>query len=349
MALGYLSKQIMLVFPAGIVAALLLVPRARRHAGRVWPWLAILLSLAGLLPILYWNREHDWVTFAHTAHHFESGVHGGSKILRTLPEFLSSQLLVVSPLTFLLFAAVAVGSFLGWRRASSRVRLLLLLSAVPFLGFLLLSIRQKVQPNWPAACYPAGMALLAGWALAEFTAGRRIDRLRRLFRPGLFFGAILAALILLVPFAIPLAGLGGKRVDLTRRLTGWRRTGEAVGKVLHALPEGSILIADSRQLVSQLAFYVPGQPEVFLVPRHQRPVKNQYDIWPGPVQMTGSDALIVMRAGDAVPAHLAALFEKVEKLAAVDLSRGPDAERRRNPEDNRSFELYRGRRLARWP
>ena len=61
------------------------------------------------------------------------------------------------------------------------------------------------------------------------------------------------------------------------------------------------------------------------------------------------DSLIVIRAGGHVPAHLAALFDSVEKLALVDLSRGPETERRRHPEDNRRFELYRGRRLSRWP
>ncbi|MDH3359710.1 MAG: glycosyltransferase family 39 protein, partial [Desulfobulbaceae bacterium] len=72
---GLLSKQMMLAYLVLMIIFLFTSKRDRRHLSSLRPYLVIILALAALLPPLWWNMQHDWITFKHTAHHFESNPH----------------------------------------------------------------------------------------------------------------------------------------------------------------------------------------------------------------------------------------------------------------------------------
>jgi 4-amino-4-deoxy-L-arabinose transferase-like glycosyltransferase len=322
--LGILSKQMMMAFPPLLLLFLALSPTDRFILKKPALALAIIGAFAFLAPVIWWNIGNDWITLRHTAHHFEGNRQGGFFFLITFGEFVGSQFLLISPLTYFLLITVAATLAMKWRSCERSTRLLLILSIVPLVVITLMSLRQRVHPNWPAAFYPAGMILLAGWATGHISSGSSIDRWRRLFKPGVAVGFILALLTYAMPFAIDGLSLGGAKLDPTRRLHGWSEMGREVGAVLSRLPrpEMTFVLTQSRQLTSELAFYLPDQPRVFkYTPPHRRP-DSQYDLWPGVEQKRGWDGLIVLLAGRTMPDEMAQAFKSIEHVGDFDVTMG---------------------------
>jgi hypothetical protein len=98
------------------------------------------------------------------------------------------------------------------------------------------------------------------------------------------------------------------------RLQGWHQLGAEAGAALGEVPrpENTFVLALNRQVTSELAFYMPGQPKVYNWRRPGVP-ESQYDIWDGPP--VGWDALLVFPGSDStVPAAVNGCFQDVRRL-----------------------------------
>lgn len=333
---GLLSKQIMAIFPLLTIVFLLASREQRGHLRTPGPYLVLLVPALAAVPMLLWNARHGWVTLHHTASHFSRHVDGFLPALTSLATFVGSQLLVLSPLAPALFVAVGVASAKQWRQIGSGARLLWTFSLPPLLAFAILSVRQNVNANWPAVCYLSAAVLLSLWARGALPVTLETQRVRRLFAPAVAIGAAFAVVTYAVPFLVVPLGVAGTARDPTARLRGWRSLGVEVGRVLGSLPdrERTLLVADSRQLVSELAFYTPGQPRAFALPHHGERSASQYDLWGWPGDRTGSNALIVMGAGREPPDALRRAFRSLVPLGPLILARA-DGEQHR-------YSLFRG-------
>ncbi|MBU0516600.1 MAG: glycosyltransferase family 39 protein [Proteobacteria bacterium] len=342
--LGLLSKQTMLAFPVLTGVLLLANSSFRHHLRRPGPYLGLGLALLWLTPVLWWNQGHHWITFWHTTHHFQPSFQGLLIAPAGAALFVGGQLLIFSPLVWLLM--VAVGGRMSWPRAAGRegrALMLVIFGFWPLLGVLGLSLFQPVNPNWPAVFYPAGMVLLAAWAGGRVSAGPRLDRRRRLFMPAMAIGAAFALATFSLPYVFRIPSLAGSRIDTTARLRGWQELGRAIGKVLAGLPrrQKTFLLAHRRQEAGGLAFYVPGRPRVYqwrFVPGR---IESQYHIWPDPTDRIGWDALVVWPALRPVPSDLIAAFKSVRLLTTIH--------RPGQPPGRRGYAVYLGRGLIAWP
>jgi hypothetical protein len=341
--LGLLAKQTMLAFfPA--TALFLVLSRSDRATLRhpmTWAW--GLSSLTALIPVLWWNAQHDWLTVRHTSEHF--GV-GGGNALRNLfnaAEFLGGQAGLASPLIFALIVLVGGACLTALPRCDRRSCYLLCFGALPLAGVALLSFTQRVQPNWPAPFYGAAMVLLAGWAAEAVKFQPGVDRYRTWFKPGLALGAVFAFVTCLVPFSIEPLGLAGTKIDTTARLRGWKQLGEAIGRAKASLPrteDTMIVMATDRSPVSEVAFYAPGNPRVY---RWNAPgmIDSQHEVWGGPTNAADRDALIVTPAGCPVPADLTELFQRVERREEILIPLGKQR--------HLTYQLWYGVASRAWP
>lgn len=64
---GLLAKYPIVLLAAAAAGFLLSDPAARRWLARPHPYLAVLLALALFSPVLIWNAQHDWASFAFRA------------------------------------------------------------------------------------------------------------------------------------------------------------------------------------------------------------------------------------------------------------------------------------------
>ncbi|MDR3568682.1 MAG: glycosyltransferase family 39 protein [Syntrophobacteraceae bacterium] len=335
--LGLLSKQVMGGFIVLMFVFVAVSKEDRRLLKSPRLYLVCLLGLAALLPDVLWNVGHGWITLHHTETHFAGS---RSAFFLTFADFIGGQIALISPITWLLFVTVAGISLARFKSLDKRSLYLLTFSLVPLSGIAALSLRQKIQPNWPAAVYTAGIVLLAAWGCGKFSGGSRLDAWRPYFKKGIIVGAVMALCTYGLPFwaaAVP-GRLASKVAD---RVEGWKHFGRQAGRALGDVPspQRTFLLTFDRKLAAELAFYVPGHPRVYVWRAPGAPPTSQYDLWEGP--KAGLDALIICPASDAgadTGAVSGYFGGGVKPLAGFV---GGDGHRR--------YSLYLGSSLKKWP
>lgn len=333
--LGLLSKQVMggFIVLMFVYAVLSKEDRGLLKSPRLY--LASLLGLSFLIPTLIWNAHHGWALLHCTEGHF-----GGSRsaFILTFGSFLGGQIGLISPITWVLFVCLSVALLVRLKSLDRRALYLLTFSILPLAGIAALSLRQKIQANWPAATYTAGMVLLAAWACGNISAGPKMDSWRPYFKKGIIVGAIMALFTYGLPYWAPLVPyrIADKVID---RVEGWghfgRQAGRALAKTPH--PKTTFLLTFDRMVSSELAFYVPGQPRVYTWHSPGTPRRSQYDLWSGP--KTGWDALILVPKGGS--RDIAALTGYFQSVKPLDRAIGGNL--------HRQYELYLGSGLKKWP
>ncbi len=327
--LGLLSKQTMLgIFPLA-AAFLLLSPadRPKLRSGWFWTWIAG--SCLFLIPVIIWNSQHGWVTILHTGHHFQSEAVSLTKHLAWLGEFAAGQFGVVSPILCGVVLSLLVLVPFHWKRMDRRERFLWCFSGLPLAGVFGLSFLQRVQPNWPAPFYVTGLVLAAGWSCGKISLGLNPQRFNW-YRAGLGLGAVCCVIILAFPFFSRRLGVEGTAFDPTVRLRGWRELGEKVEETLQKSCEKNrtfLLSATSRTAISPLAFYLPDHPRVY----HWNPagaIESQHDLWPGPREKRGWNALVILPENRSVPSNLRAAFDDITPLKEIAIPLGKSRFRR---------------------
>jgi hypothetical protein len=120
------------------------------------PWAAVslLLALAVVSPVLVWNAQNQWVSFAYQAGHGAGGAWQWDHVLR----YVLLQLLTYGPLLWWGWA--------GWLRSAPPVRRLGGFFALPWVVLVALSGGGSGLPHWTAPAWVA-FAPFAGVSLAR--------------------------------------------------------------------------------------------------------------------------------------------------------------------------------------
>lgn len=212
------SKYTAVLLAPATLLWLLLAPSMRGWLRRPYPWLASLIALAVFSPVLLWNVDHGWASFA------KQGARAADwdpqRSLQFLVELIGGQIGLATPLIALLSGA---GIVLAFRRAVARDPAWILLACftvLPAAVFAQHAIGDRVQANWPSVIFPA--AAIAATALTGIW--------RRLFAPAFALGAALVAIVwvqaIWMPVALPM------RLDPTLlRLGGWQSLAEDIEDV----------------------------------------------------------------------------------------------------------------------
>lgn len=325
--MGVLAKQMMLVLPVIACVFLLTDPSPNVKRRRWTNWAGLFVPLAGLLPTLWWNKQHVWITLEHTAHHFSTEEWKLKLALSWTIKHIAGQIAVAGPVMFVALTLAAA----GWRhaRSSSGRWFVWIMSVPPLTGITALALRQEINPNWPAAFYIGGMLLLAGWLHA------RPGGARSLTKAIWISGAALSTLACLTAVLIGPLGLEGSRLDFTKRANGWiefARQTDAVRtqqsdaeKTKNRLPVMGLDV--SRKYISSLAFYLPDQPRVWGW-RSKEGIVSQYDIWPDAFceLNPGDDLLLMTLPGRKPPQAVVARFENIRRAGAVSVPLGKASE-----------------------
>ncbi|MEF2229893.1 MAG: glycosyltransferase family 39 protein [Pseudodesulfovibrio sp.] len=318
-ALGILAKYMMLVFVVLAVVHALILHFRGQLPDRFWGrfLLALLAGAAiGMLPVLVWNWQNDWVGFRHVAR--QTAGKPGVSHLRIGPffEMLGAQAGLMAPWWFVLamlggWRAIKkgwvgpIGRFDGDYRNALQAALFFW----PLWGCITLwSIHSKTEANWTAASF-MGAAVVGGMGLMSWwDAPTRRNRGRAMLTGT-------AALLALLMFAAPLLPLPSE-YNITDRMRGWRDLGQEVGRLRQgafADPARVFVFSDHYDITAELAFYTPGQPLAHCAWIYDRRM-NQYDLWPGPnADKIGWDAVLVRERwyGEETDPAIRAMFDFV--------------------------------------
>ena len=351
LAFGSLSKQMMLVFPLLMVIYLLVSPTQRAAIRNPRLWLSILMGFAALIPVVVWQRQHGWITLTHMKEHFDRAEPTWVNHLGWFFQFPLTQAALYSPGTWAALLGVLGMALIRWKQGDRRTWFLLVFSAPALLAFHLLAARQDVHANWPAVFYLSGFVLLAAWmdVAALASLGDEVTRekwRRNAIKVGLFFSALMYAL----PMVVRPAGYAGdRRVDgYFGALRGASEAGVKAGEFLSKVPNPEktfVVVMGHRYHAARMAFYMPQQPRVF---RWQKDglIESQYEVWPGPADKKGWDALILYPAAESgvkreLASSLRKSFASTSKMGDVEVNIGKGSVH--------SYQVFLGSSLIAWP
>ncbi|AEV35989.1 glycosyl transferase, family 39 [Pseudovibrio sp. FO-BEG1] len=224
--LGLLSKYSVLFLGAGIILWLIWVPENRRYLLSWQLWLGGALAIAIFSPVLYWNSQHEWISFVKQ---FGRSVPEGYSI-KYIGEFIGAVAGLLNPLVFII-AMVGAWRVIRLMLKQDNAASLLVLTVLPFLIYLFFhSLHSRVQGNWPAPMYPT-LALFAGIVAAYPPAN--VGRWFKALAPtAVGLGVVLAGLVYVHAFTALNTSLGRK--DPTHQMRGWQQIGDEVARLAKA-------------------------------------------------------------------------------------------------------------------
>jgi 4-amino-4-deoxy-L-arabinose transferase-like glycosyltransferase len=251
MGLLLLSKYTGVFLLLGIAAWLLVWPDMRIWLTRREPYIGGAIALIIFSPVIFWNAQHHWASFAKQfGRALENSSAGG---LANVGAFVGIQAAFVSPLIFVFaMAGLGVAVWRGLRRQKPNWGLLALAAAPMLLYFLVHALSAEVLPQWPSAAYPT--AVIA--AVAAFSAplnGYRYPLLRYCFEAapwvGLVFTSAMCAQMALRPPIVSAVH------DPLSRFYGWAELASQTRAVADARHAGYVATSDYGT-DSTLAFYL---------------------------------------------------------------------------------------------
>ena len=320
--MGALCKHTMLLFAPCVLIFLLWSPRYRRWLATSLPYVALFVLLAFFTPVVLWNARHGWMGFLHTV--ALGSRHQNAPPLHWLGDFLGGQALVLGPFLFLaeLYALVSLARSPAAPDSRDDAGRFFVSFAAPILAACIgISLRSKLEANWPAPAHVMGIA-----AVALF-----ITRLRprgMAARAGILAACLisfLASIIAYFPtvltaFGRPISAVAAQKLNESY---GWPEIAGGVDAARRGLErEGKpvFVAAINYRTTSALAYYLPGRPEVRSLYLDGR--RDEYLLWTDPRALVGQNAVLCLDSDDPLAVSNARkVFVSVSPLSPVEVFR----------------------------
>ena len=314
-----LSKYQAALFCVGLGLAMLTVSARRRWLMRPQPYAAALLALAIVSPVLIWNSQHHWASFA-----FQAGRGAPSHGFNPLGPALAllAQAALMLPWIFIPMALAALGAARAGP-ADERRWFLLMLAAPTIILFTLTPVLGSLGlPHWP----------MPGWLLLFPLLGERLA-LAAQTKPWPRIWAAASALLLVVfgagaAYDADTGALGAalpklfKRGDPTAESIEWTAVRTELARRGDLAPPSSsapLIVSTQWNEAGKLSEALDDRAAVVVF----SPDPREFGLRQGNGGLVGRDALIVGRA-EALKRRLPALrgyFQSVAWAAPIIVGR----------------------------
>jgi len=180
--LALLGKFTAILLPMVVLLALLVDRGQWPLFARPYPWLAARLAVILFAPVVYWNYQHDWASFAYQWGHGTATDKGFSFL--KIGDYLVQQMSATLPWVFVAMVVATVTVHKQFAGLSSRFAALFVAGFwLPLVFFAVTGSISKSMHNWPVIAYVPGSILLAGalttWVYPGTAATPSLGRQRR--------------------------------------------------------------------------------------------------------------------------------------------------------------------------
>jgi hypothetical protein len=332
-----LSKYQAVFLPMATLAYLALEPAARPWLRRPGPYVAFVLGLAIFTPVIVWNVNHQWASFA-----FQGGRALGWTVIRPdrFAVSLGAQAAYLLPWIWVPLVVVLVRELRrlpGHAGNDAASRFLLYQAVIPLLAFWALALVLPLLPHWSLVGFLAVFPLL-GRAWAKTQATRPLRVAIRLSGLGTLTVALTAIIVLHATTGLLQrggrsgVGLVPVAIDPTLDAYGWDQVGrELQRRGLLDRPE-LFLFSDRWYYCGHLVLATDHR---IAVACYNRRHAQNFAYWSHPRDWVGRDGIFV-GVNDSAPvvADLARWFRRFEPLGDFPVLR--------NGVCIRTVHLYRG-------
>jgi 4-amino-4-deoxy-L-arabinose transferase-like glycosyltransferase len=286
LGLAGLSKYTAVSLVVTVLLALLLSKQWRqlRSPG---PWLALITGVVLILPVLYWNYRHDWISFLYQIHH---GTGSSSWELKRFVISQVGQLLAYGPGIFLFGLIAAFAGLNELRKSGVQIERGVMLCLALALPLLLLfgwnAGYYMTLPHWTSLGWVALSPLAARWIIRSWN--------KRWVRVGVRSSIVYAVLLIGVVFSqliSPWVPFPDNK-NFLRDLYGWGQAAQRAEQLRAELAStpgpAPIIFTENWTLASRLSWYARPTPVQVLDTR-----QDQFDIWFGSPQ-NGARGMLVL-------------------------------------------------------
>jgi 4-amino-4-deoxy-L-arabinose transferase-like glycosyltransferase len=263
-------------------------------------WLAALLALFLISPVLYWNWVNNWISFKYQIAHGGGGVW----LWRGVGSFLLLQIAVFGPL-MILGGIVYLKDFIQANKFS--LFALLGFFFIPFAIFASLSGGGGL-PHWTTPAWFC-LAPFAGIGLAKLWSAQQGRIIRILF--------FIQIALCCIGFGVVLAGgitSASIKSNPIADLYGWKAAGQKAAELARATKANGIAV-QNWTLASRAAWYAKPIP-VFVLDQRQ----DQFDLWFGQLPK-GEDIILISWSGMpfTAPVGPKKAFEACQALDSLEI------------------------------
>jgi dolichol-phosphate mannosyltransferase len=334
--LGLLAKYTIALLGVASLLFMLIDRPSRAWFRRLEPYGAAILAAALFAPVIVWNAQHQWASFA-----FQTARRLAEHPQFALPKLIGSVIVLLTPT-----GCAAALFLLGRRRVleggpevspseARGWRWLQVSTLTPLAVYAIFSLRHEVKLDWTGAAWLGAVPVLA-WGVVRGLPASALGR-----RIGRSWGPTMIVLLLLYgaglyDLAIGIPGVGyGSHAELVP--VGWRELGQRIASVADAWAsrEGErplVVGMDRYAIASELAFYAPDQAEALSNTSSGHlfgQIGLMYEQWFPPASLSGRTLLLVAwHAGELDAPGLADHVERLDPIQEGVLTRGKDVIRR---------------------
>jgi dolichol-phosphate mannosyltransferase len=296
LGIGMISKYSIALLGAAAVAFMLWDRESRRWWRRPEPYIGALIALVIFSPVIVWNAQHDWASFA-----FQTSRRLAEKPQFALHKLIGSILVLITPI-----GALAAAALLR-RPAESdlapeaiRRRLLTGLAILlPLSVFAAFSLRHEVKLDWTGALWTAALPAMAFAMIKRAGMDRFSNGIRAAWMPTIL------AMLLIYGAGLQYLVLGLPRVGYDRHIevipVGWRDLSTRITAVANSYrqetgSEPLIVGMDRYAIASELAFYGGSRRPLGLATANSSLFGGMglmYERWMPPQAQDGRNLLLV--------------------------------------------------------
>jgi len=290
LGLAALSKYTAITLVATVVLALTL-SKQWRQLRTPWPWLAVLAALALILPILYWNYRHDWISFVYQLKH---GTRQPSWELTRFFLAQAAQLVVYGPGIFVFGLIALVAGMRNWSKSGVWLSLALALPILLLFGWG--AGFEMTLPHWTSLAW-AGLAPLTAYWLHRHWSALWV----RVAVCGALAYSVVVIAVVFTELISPWLPFKDNANPL-RDLYGWEQAASRAEQLRREMSieqgEGApLLFTDNWTYGSRLAWYARPAP-VQITDKRQ----DQFDLWFDSPQQGARGILVLWPDENAQPA-----------------------------------------------
>jgi len=319
LGLAAITKYNSVFFAVGIALAVITDPRLRPLLKKAHLYIAALITLLMLSPVLIWNLNNDFQSLRYQLVDRAPSAAGLHFSPEALAGFVLGTLLVISP--FLAWMVVRRFFLDGSTPLRERLRVgtqpvymvvAFWIFVASTLLFLTRSLFDFTLLYWNIPAYLLLIPLAASVLIDEQGNLRR----RKLFIGQQVYGVLLAGLVAFNYAILPLDtwsrdGVGERG---TRHWYGWKDTASAANDVLPTLGDNPLLLTSDHHLAGVMSFTMNRLDIVAISPR-----RDQYDIWFSDRDFGGRNALIIYDEWILPSEDLLSRFERIGEVQTVEI------------------------------
>jgi 4-amino-4-deoxy-L-arabinose transferase-like glycosyltransferase len=277
LGLAGLSKYTAVLFAVAVAGALVINLGWKVLLQR-GPWVAALIAGVMISPVIIWNAQHDWVSFAYQLKHSS----GGTWQLKGVAVFAGLQIAAFGPL----IVAIIIGVIKFLRLQPNRIMWgLSLFLIVPFVVTAYMAGGGRTLAHWLAPAWLAAIVLGANPLALHWQQGKH-----KALAIMVTLQATLCGLAFVMLFFVGVPGLSAQhplhQKNPLADLWGWDQAGQ-LAQNLAQQQSLDVLTVSNWTLASRLAWYARPLPVQVLDDRF-----DQFDIWFGNPQK-GQNTLFV--------------------------------------------------------